>query len=186
MATTYTDDDELGTTNHPYLLVRRVPSVGPASFEEEDDDAPLMDLSATQNDRMGPAASGIIAGFFAGAAGLGVVHALAPQVLVRAVVDVAAARALDPAIVLGIAYATTAAIGSLVGATFAVVTRYLRKWAPLLLWALVFFVSLTLLVLAVPPVNGRVVAAHLPLAILTASAAFAFVVSFSLPIRRRR
>lgn len=144
-----------------------------------------MDLPATQLDRMSPAVSGMLTGFFAGAASLAVVHGLALPLLSRSVVTIAHARGLDPAVVLGIAYGTAGALGSLVGALFAVVTRYLRKWGPLLIWALVFFVSLAMLILAVPSVNSRVVSAGLLRPLLAASAAFAVVVSFSLPIRRR-
>ena len=121
-----------------------------------------------------------------GLAALGAVHALAPAALTRPVLAVAEARGVDLAVSFGVAYATAAAIGALVGGTFAVVTRYLRKWGPLLLWAVVFFVSLAMLLLALSSSYGRGAGPALSGPILAASAVFAVVVSFSLPIRRRR
>ena len=127
--------------------------------------------------------SGLAAG---GLAALGVVHGLEPEALARPMIAVAHARNVELVVAFGVAYVTAAAIGSLVGATFAVVTRYLRKWGPLLLWATVFFVSLAMLLLAASSAYGRGAGAALSAPILAASAAYAFVVSFSLPIRRRR
>lgn len=178
---TYSDESELGTPSRPYLLVHRL---RPSLPRYSDRDS-LVDHSAMPSDRMSPAASGILAGIFAGAAGFGVVHGLALPLIARTVANVAHARGWDPAVVLGGAYAIAAVAGSLVGALFAVVTRYLRKWGPLLVWALVFFVSLAMLILAVPSVNSRVASAGLLRVLFAASAAFAVVVSFSLPIRRR-
>ncbi|HVH41936.1 MAG TPA: hypothetical protein VM925_06315 [Labilithrix sp.] len=186
---TYSDDEELGTPNQPFLLVRRhVPSSRTAAELDADEElgSQSLDLSAIHDDRMTPAVSGGIAGFLGGTVALAVVHGLRPEALARSIVVVADARGVDPAVALGIAYATAAALGSLVGATFAVVTRYLRKWGPLALWALVFFVSLAMLLLAISSAYGRGAGATLTGPILAASAAFGFVVSFSLPIRRRR
>ena len=130
--------------------------------------------------------SGGIGLFFGGLAMLGVVHGLAPDALARPMIAVAHARNVELVVAFAVAYATAAAIGALVGATFAVVTRYLRKWGPLVLWALVFFISLAMLLLAASSAYGRGAGAALSGPILAASAAYAVVVSFSLPIRRRR
>jgi hypothetical protein len=186
---TFTDDDQLGTPNHPFLLgrrLRRAPVELDPVAGSYDPEASMEDLSATVGDRMGPAASGTIAGLFGGMAALGVIHGLVPNLLGRAIVTVADARGVEPIVALTIAYATAAAAGSLVGATFAVVTRYLRKWAPLLVWALVFFVSLTMLAVACLRTYGRGIDARLVGPVFLASAAFAILFSFSLPIRRRR
>lgn len=189
---TYSDNDELVPSSRRYPLARRrfpeIPSVSDLDAIAADEDARLrsMDLSAIHGDRMGPAVSGGIAGFFAGAAALGVVHALAPLAIATPIVRAAELRGVDAMVGFGVAYATAAALGSLVGATFAVVTRYLRKWVPLLVWALVFFVSLVMLLLAASSVYGRGFGVSLSGPILAAGAAYAFVVSFSLPIRRRR
>jgi hypothetical protein len=72
-----------------------------------------------------------------------------------------------------------------VGGCFASVTRYLRRWFPLVVWALVFFVSLTMLVLAVSAAYGHGLGVSMAPAILLASAAYAVIVSFQLPLRRR-
>lgn len=151
-----------------------------------DDGSQPLDLSAIPDDRMSPAVSGGIAGFFGGLAALGVVHGLEPEALARPMIAVADGRHVDLTVAFAVAYVTAAAIGALVGATFAVVTRYLRKWGPLLIWAIVFFVSLAMLLLAASATYGRGVGVALAGPILAASAAYAFVVSFSLPIRRRR
>jgi hypothetical protein len=117
---------------------------------------------------------------------LGVVHALAPAALALPLSVVASARGVDPALSFAIAYATSGCVGSLVGATFATVTRYLRRWGPLTIWAFVFFLSLAMLPLAASSAYGRGPSAVLYGPILAASAAYGVFVSFSLPIRRRR
>ncbi len=76
--------------------------------------------------------------------------------------------------------------GAFIGMGFASVTRHLRRFVPLLVWALVFFTSLTMLVLAGSSAYGRAVGPSVSGPILLASGAFGFVLSFSLPIRRRR
>jgi hypothetical protein len=139
---------------------------------------------AIPSDRMSPAVAGGIAGFFAGIGALASVHALATARFVAPIFVVADARGVDFNVALAIAYMTAASLGALVGAGFAVVTRYLRKWGPLALWALVFFVSLGTLLLAGASVYGRP-AGSLAGPILAASAAYGLIVSFSLPIRRR-
>jgi hypothetical protein len=86
---------------------------------------------------------------------------------------------------MAIAYGTAAAAGALVGATIASVTRHLKRFIPLVIWALVFFVSLTMLVLAAMRTYAGGAGATLTPAILAASAAFGFVAAFQLPLRRR-
>ena len=181
----YSDNEEI-----PLPLVRRVVRPSERRTDEieadADDGSQPLDLYAIPDDRMSPAVSGGIAGFVGGLAALGVVHGLEPEALARPMIAVAHARNVELIVAFAVAYVTAAAIGSLVGATFAVVTRYLRKWGPLLLWAIVFFVSLAMLLLAASSAYGRGAGAALSGPILAASAAYAFVVSFSLPIRRRR
>lgn len=177
----YSENDEI-----PLPLVRRhVPTVHFGTAEDDDSSHPARGF-ATLEDRLTPSTAGGIVGLFAGAAMLGVVHAMEPAALYRPIAAVATARGVDIAVSFGAAYATAAAIGALVGATFAVVTRYLRKWGPLLLWALVFFVSLAMLLLAASSTYGRGIGTALAGPILAASAVFGLIVSFSLPIRRRR
>ena len=181
---TYSDNDEI-----PLPLVRRAHRSARTSAEdlsEPPSESQYVDHSAILEDRMSPAMSGGIIGFFAGEAFLAVVHAIEPAALTRPIAAVGAARGVEVNGVFGIAYATSAAIGALVGATFAVVTRYLRRWFPLLIWAVVFFVSLAMLLLATSSVYGRGVGPALTGPVLLASLAFGCLVSFSLPIRRRR
>lgn len=130
--------------------------------------------------------AGGIAGFVAGALAFAAVHLTAAAPLLRPITAAAEARGVSTQTALLVAYGTTAALGSIVGATFAVVTRYLRKWLPLTMWAVVFFTSLAMLVLAVAGMNGRGPDRALSFPILFASAVYALVVAFSLPIRLRR
>lgn len=139
---------------------------------------------AIPGDRMSPAVAGAIAGALGGAAALGMVHGLATERFLAGVLAAATARGVDAQLSLGIAYATAAALGAIVGAGFAAVTRYLRKWVPLLVWAVVFFASLTLLIMAGATLRG-IQPGVLTVPILAASLAYALIVSFSLPIRRR-
>jgi hypothetical protein len=166
----------------PLPLVRRI---RPSAQEDarEEDSSHLERRSAT--DRMRPGPSGGIAGLLAGTAALGVVHAMTPGALLGPVAAAAAQWGVAPEVSFAVAYGTAGAIGALVGASFASVTRYLRRWVPLVIWSLVFFVSLTLLLLALSRTYGRGVSEALTPAILAASAAYAFVVSFALPLRKR-
>ena len=166
----------------PVPLVRRVQPF--AQEHARDDDSSHMEhRSATDRMRAGP--SGGLAGLFAGAAALGVVHAMTPAALLGPVHAAASQWAVAPEVSFAVAYATAGAIGALVGACFASVTRYLRRWLPLVIWSLVFFLSLTLLLLAVSRSYGGGVSEAFTPAILAASAAYAFVVSFALPLRKR-
>ena len=180
---TYSDSEEI-----PIPLVRRhvrSPSAAEEVTPQSDEGSQVERLSAIRGDRMTPAVAGGIVGALAGMAALGVVHGLEPAALGRPIAAVAAARGVDVLVTFAVAYVTAGALGSLVGVTVAVVTRYLRKWGPLLLWAVVFFVSLAMLLLAGASAYGHAAGARLSGPILAASAAFAIVASFSLPLRRR-
>lgn len=135
---------------------------------------------------MSPSVAGGVVGFFAGMGCLAVIYALEPSALARPILAAAAVRGIDVNVAFAIAYGMAAAAGALVGATFAVVTRYLRRWLPLLIWALVFFVSLAMLLLAAATAYGPAVGSALRGPVLLAAAVFGCLVSFSLPIRRRR
>ncbi len=165
----------------PLPLVRRIEPGDRRSHAAELSSAEPFDLQ----DRMRPAPAGGVAGILAGAAALGVVHAMAPVALVGPVRAAAAHWGVSVGLSFGVAYATSAAIGALVGACFASVTRYLRRWLPLVVWALVFFVSLALLLLALSRTYGGGAGVAYAPAILAASAAYGFLVSLSLPLRKR-
>jgi hypothetical protein len=177
---TYSEYDEM-----PFPLVHRTGGRG-ADLGDDDDTFHQDGFFAMPQDRISPAVSGVIVGFLAGCAAVGVVHALAPAELARPLTRAATLRGLAPEIGFVVAYVTAGSIGSLLGAAFAVVTRYLRKWFPLLIWALVFFTSLAMLVLAGASAYGRSVGPTMAGPILLGSAVFGFVLSFSLPLRRRR
>ncbi len=142
--------------------------------------------SAIPVDRMSPAASGALVGLGAGMLALGLVNLLRLEAFTSYLQHVADQRGVAVGVSYAVAYGTAAAAGAIVGAAFAVVTRYLRKWGALVIWGTVFFTSLTMLVLAATSVFGHAVAPTLAGPILGAGALFGALVSFSLPIRRVR
>jgi hypothetical protein len=156
-----------------------------SKLELEEETSPRVDAGIYPDDRLSPGLAGGLMGAFAATVSLVIVHAIAPAMIEQRAATVAAAREVDVALAFALAYGSVAAIGGLVGTTFAIVTRYLRKWFALLVWALVFFVSLGMLLLAAnASTNG--VSSALAQPVLLACAVFAVLVSFSLPIRRRR
>jgi hypothetical protein len=124
-------------------------------------------------------------GFLAGAAGLGVVHAMHLSRMGDGILRTAASLEVPADAAMPLAYLSAAVAGAFVGAGFASVTQHLRRFVPLLIWAIVFFVSLTMLALAISSTYGHGLGVAMAPAILTASAVFAFVASFELPLRRR-
>ena len=176
------DDEEM-----PLPLLRR--SVAKEPSEAEDDipaGLPRDYRDAKVGDRFRPASAGALAGLVAGAGGLGVVHALHLTPISNGIVSLAARLGLAPDAALPVAYLAAALGGAIVGAGVASVTKNLRRsFAALIVWAEVFFVSLTMLLLALSSAYGRGLGVSMAPAILLASAAYALVVSFQLPLRRR-
>ena len=125
-------------------------------------------------------------GALAGAAGLGVVHAMHAGRIEDGVLRIAASAGVAADAAIPLTYLAAAIGGAIIGAGFASVTRHLRRFVPLLVWAVVFFVSLTMLALALSSAYGRGLGVAMAPAILLASAAFAVVASFQLPLRLRR
>lgn len=123
-----------------------------------------------------------------GAAGgllaLAFIHAIATDGLAAAVDRVAGARGVEFTATFLIGYATAGAVGALIGGVFGNVTRYLRKWPALVVWSLVFFISVALVFLASLAVFNGGIRPDLAAPVIGAAALYAFVVSFSLPIRR--
>lgn len=190
MASLSDEDDEI-----PLLLIRPAAPRPQASAietqfweepafqaaDDEDDDAAVPVVA----ERFTPGVAGAALGLVAGPIGFGVVHALSLTVLDRELASAAARWELTTTLTTAIAYVTASAWGAIVGGCFGHVTRYLRRFFPLLLWSVIFFVSFGMVVVAAiaPKLGG----ARTPsaLAILAGIAAFAFVVPFELPIRRR-
>lgn len=178
MAHTY-DDEEM-----PLPLLNR--SGAKAETGAEGDTLSRRDYrEARTADRLRPGAAGALTGLLAGATGLGVVHAMHVTAIGQGIQRLAADLGLPPDAALPVAYLAAAAFGAMFGAVFASVTRHLRRFVPLVIWALVFFVSLAMLVLAVSASYGRGLGVWMAPAILLASAAYALVVSFQLPLRKR-
>jgi hypothetical protein len=178
-------DEEL-----PLLLVRRTTSDAPGPVESgaEEDYSGRRDYRERRRrtDRLRPGTAGALTGFFAGAAALGVVHLLDPATVGGAVARAAVASEVPADASIPLAYLIAALAGALVGAGFASMTKHLRRsFVALVVWALVFFVSLTMLLLAISSTYGRGLGVSMAPVILLASAAYAVVVSFELPLRRR-
>ncbi len=183
MPLTY-DDDEM-----PLPLVRRraAPSRRPVEIEAEDDTSLRRDYrTGMSRDRMAPGTAGALMGFLAGAAGLGVVHALHLGTIAQGIARLSAKLEVPTDASIPLTYLAAGIGGALIGALFAAVTQHLRRrYIALLVWALVFFMSLTTLVLAISAAYGRGFGVALAPAILLGSAAYAFVWSFQLLLRRR-
>lgn len=135
---------------------------------------------------MSPSAAGGAAGLFAGAAAFAVIHTREPLAVAAPILEAAKERGVEATISFAIAYGTAAAVGAFVGAAFASVTKYLRRWFPLLVWSVVFFVSLTLLLLALSRTYGGGLGVAMAPSILLASVAYSAVVSLALPLRVKR
>lgn len=179
MSSTY-DDEEL-----PLALVR---VASPRSQTEADRALPEWRSDRTapaprERDRLRPASAGLLVGLVAGPAGLAVIHGLTP--IAGGIARLAQAWAVPPDAAIPLAYLAAALAGALVVAGFATVTRHLRRLVPLMVWALVFFGSLTVLVLAISSSYGRGLGVSMAPAILGASAVFAIAASLQLPLRRR-
>jgi hypothetical protein len=182
------EDEELPL---PLLQSRARKSSAPrarVAIEAEDDMPLRRDYRdrPRKADRLRPSAAGAITGALAGAAGLGVVHGLHMSRIAGGISRIATAWDLPPDAATPLAYLAAAVGGAIVGAGFASVTRHLRRsYAAVFIWALIFFLSLTMLVLAISSAYGRGLGVAIAPAILLASVAYAFVVSFQLPLRRR-
>lgn len=178
MAQVY-EEDEL-----PLPLLHR--SVPKTAAERGDSTLVRRDYrEARTRDRLSPATAGIGMGLLAGAAGLGVVHAMHLMPIAQGIARLGVRLEVPPDAALPLAYVAAAVGGAIVGAAFASVTRHLRRFVPLVIWALVFFVSLTMLALAASASYGRGLGVSMAPAILLASAAYALVVSLQLPLRKR-
>ncbi|HSO36484.1 MAG TPA: hypothetical protein VLT33_28355 [Labilithrix sp.] len=125
-------------------------------------------------------------GVLAGAAGLGVVHAMHPGRIGEGLLRLATSFGVPSDAAIPLAYLAAGIGGAIIGAGFASVTRRLRRFVPLIVWAVVFFVSLTMLALALSSAYGHGLGVTLAPAILAASGVFALVASLELPLRLRR
>lgn len=166
--------------NLPLPLLR--PSVSRSASEAEEDTGPVR----FREDRLRPGTAGALAGLVAGAAGLGVVHAMHASRIGEGMLQMAARLGIPADAAAPLAYLAAGVGGAIVGAGFASVTRHLRRFVPLLIWAVVFFVSLTMLALAISSTYGHGLGVAMAPAILLASVVFAVVATFQLPLRRAR
>jgi hypothetical protein len=145
----------------------------------------------TVHERLSPRAAGCLVGFVAGPIALSVARLAAGNVVEGAIAQAAAARDVSIGVSVAIAYVTAASLGALIGAGFAVVTRFLHRWLALALWAMVFFVCAGIVVVTAPLahtlfLHGGSVPVPVSTSVLSGALVFGLCVSFSLPIRRRR
>jgi uncharacterized membrane protein YbjE (DUF340 family) len=155
----------------PLLVQRRTSGPMPATHD-------------VRRDRLSPAAAGALSGVPAGAAALGVVHAMHRQVFAHHVFRLEHLLALQHEFAVSVAYTLAVLSGAAFGALLASVTKHLQRFVPLLLWEVVFLGSLTLVAVVAATKVGRVGVPMAP-AFLLASAAYALIVTFQLPLRRR-
>ena len=116
---------------------------------------------------------------------LAFVHAVDRDGLAAAVDRVAGERGVDFTVTFLLGYLTAGALGAVAGGT-GNVTRYLRKWPALVVWSLVFFVSVALVFVASLSVFSGGMRADLAAPVIGAAATYGLLVSFCLPIRRAR
>jgi len=144
-------------------------------------------------DRLHPAMAGAFAG---GAAGIAMI-AIADRMLharpdgydlVQFAGRLVTDGRLEGVEAQGAGFGVAFGAGLVVGVVFALVTRHLRKFAPLLIWSLVVFPAVwTVLQAFVLPKTAPWLAAALPFVpMVVGSLAFAFVVALQLPLRKRR
>jgi hypothetical protein len=154
--------------------------------EDVDDERRARALGIGRRDRMQPSTAGALVGLLGGAGALGAVHLLERSWLTGEMLRAAEVRQVPFEASVAVAYVTAAACGALVGAVFASVTRHLRRLVPLLVWSLVFFASVALVVLAAMRSYGFDASAQLAPSVFAATAVFAVLAAFSLPLRRAR
>ena len=169
----------------PLELVRRKRDSEPFVDDEPGSAQARMARSAPA-DRFRPATSGAIMGTVAGAAALGVLHLMVEAAFVGLVARVSEQRAIPFEAGLAIAYVGAGAAGALIGAFFASVTKYLRRWLPLEIWSLVFFGSVAMVAVAAARTWAHGPADPLMRAVFSATGLFAFLIPFSLTIRKKK
>ena len=149
-------------------------------------------LLAERFDRMRPATAGLVTGALGGASTL-----LATERLIRAgggagVIPLLGAAishgALSGPHAMAAALAAAAVAGAILGACFATLTRHLRRFGPLLFWALVFFPAAWTLICAFAiPLGMPALPRLLPyVPTLIGTLVLALGVSLQVPLRVRR
>jgi FtsH-binding integral membrane protein len=143
-------------------------------------------VQAERDGRMSVPGSGGARGFVGGLVALAVVHALEPDVVLRAVFSAAAAREVEVLVALAIAYGTAASLGALAGGAFALVTRRTRRWGARQIWAFGLFVTPVTMLVSIFQTSRDTPDDGLALALVLSAAAFGLIASLELPRRRSR
>jgi hypothetical protein len=157
---------------------------------EEEETSPWQQVVLRESeDFFRPSVAGLLSGGAAGVFGLFLAELSAVVTGAAATPIDHVARVIPGALVSAatlVSMAAAVAIGGLVGAAFARVTRYLRRYVPLLVWSVFFFGSVTVVLLALIAMRrpGGVVETVGVLPIVVASIGYAIVASFALPLRR--
>jgi hypothetical protein len=148
---------------------------------------------AEKLDRMGPGLAGGLVGLLAGPLAVAVFAFVLRRMGLQELRGLLAlGQLLERKAALGLhPLAHVAVLASLAGATFgavyALMTRHLRRYAPLLVWSLLAFPVFVTAMLAfvIPVVAPRALAAMPFVPLLVAAEAFALAVSLQLPLRKR-
>ena len=155
------------------------------ALDEEEEETHARRVRLGLYDRFTPATAGGITGFLGGLAALGIVHVLERPWIDAELVRAATQWHVPVEASFAVAYGTLAACGAILGGTFASVTKNLRKFFPLLLWSLVFFSSVSVVVLSTASAYGFAWTPRVAPAVFAATATFAVLAAMSLPLRRR-
>lgn len=141
-------------------------------------------------DRFKPWAAGVLAGALAGGLALAaadfvnaVTHSPFPP-LARTIGQPIAVRMLPASRSIPVGYAAAVGTGALLGVLFAMTTRHVRRFFPLLVWSVVFFASVWI---GLQACALRILATMLrPESTAVATVVFASVLALELPMRKRR
>lgn len=174
------DEEEI-----PLELLRRPRKQRTLEEDSTADDRASMDNVPAFGDRYRSGTSGAIVGFVAGAGALGIFHLMVQAVFVAFVAKTATQRGVPFEAALAIAYLSAGAAGAIVGAMFASVTKYLRRFLPLLIWSVIFFGSVAMMGVAAGRTWAHGPSEPMMRAIFAATGLFAFLMPFSLTIRKR-
>jgi hypothetical protein len=142
------------------------------------------------SDRIRPSTAAALTGTLGAFAAVSTLNFLVPAGSAGSVGWLGHSLLLGPVTSYGVAYVGAGALGAIVGPSFATLTRRLNSWLPLALWAFVVFASVITVALALVQVYGSSVglghvSGALFGAVMASVAAYAFVATLKLPLRRR-
>jgi hypothetical protein len=162
----------------------------PYAVRADADDEATVRRSTVPGDRMRPSTAAALTGALGAFAAVSTLNFLVPAGSAGSVGWLGRSLLLGPVMAYGVAYVGAGALGAVVGPSFATLTRRLNSWLPLAVWAFVVFASVITVALALVQVYGSSVglghvSGALFGAVMASVAAYAFVATLKLPLRRR-